>query len=45
MKAQRKLKKMFVGIIDETWHEADLSGFLKEKPNLISDLKKKYRIK
>jgi hypothetical protein len=33
-----------VSMIDETWQEVDLSGFFKDNPTLISDLKKKYKI-
>jgi len=33
-----------MGQIDKTWQEVDLSDFLKDNPNLITDLRKKYSI-
>jgi len=36
----RELKNK--GIIDKSFKEINLSDFLKDKPNLINNLKKKY---
>jgi hypothetical protein len=32
------------GVIDETFTEVDLSGFLGDNPDLVPELKKKYNI-
>jgi len=34
----------YVGVIDETFEEVDLSDFLSENPDLIKNLKEKYGI-
>ena len=32
------------GMIDNSFQEIDLSGFMQDNPNLINDLKRKYSI-
>jgi hypothetical protein len=34
----------FSGVIDDTFEEVDLSGFINENPGLIPGLKKKYKL-
>ena len=44
LKKQKVNKVAGVSQIDNTWQEVNLSSFLKDRPNLISDLKKKYAL-
>ena len=44
IKKQKANKVAGISQIDNTWKEVNLTGFLKDNPNLISDLKKKYAL-
>ena len=44
MKTKKSKEEKYMGVIDNTWTEVDLSGFLKDNPMLINDLKRKYKL-
>ena len=39
-----RMKSLNKGMIDNSFQEIDLSGFMQDNPNLINDLKRKYSI-